>query len=816
MVNVRFGSYEDFLKYFEKAPRYIQNILYKAYPDYAKKMTNDYLNSIKKIGTKAKETVTNPTKAIGTIKSQTKTKAKSLYDTFQGALGKVNKATENIKGTGAKTESKANGFKPTKLGTAGAIWGILDPKTSWNQKVLSGGLAFPATAPYAAAGLITTAVAPAGIDAYYDKKFEKDTRYNLPEGHMPNEWNLAPELKELTPAERDKYSQYYFGEMHNMIDKGSNMLQEEIDKWDNLIDRTSAVENLANNALIEGIEAPTFPSQYNINPKTYNQSIISRPPVNNTQNVQNALQPRANINQDTNIVPNYQQALTANVAPVNYQFDIPDYKTLNLAIQDDISKLQDMVNITNGTYIPNRNNTLSLQDFKNNINPADYTTKLTPDEQKQFNIWSNDMKAKGLINPNDNFQDYDMQGYWKNEVLNNTNLANGNAQAHFTDKYKMPNHPTFSNDSIYAVGDNAKYAGYWNGDKYIPPTITNKENTPMNNQGNIAAGSEALANYLAMVEGNQAALQKQQQQQASEILKNYQQAMKADRLQNIANAFANMNNYTTERAPFEQVLPNGQVITMRFDKQVPGRQLPTNTTSNVDNYTQMVKNQLALQPKAVDNTALTEKALTAQAMANKYGVDPLIFLNDDLALEYMKGQNTIANTQTTGTERRKDIPLNVQGDVIRENAKGMNDLMVDAFNNQYSMALEQLKQRGMNDRQAQELAYRTTIAQFSKDYDAYLKYQEFLYDMKKARLNANTQLGVANIYSQRPTNTADPLQDMYKKSQIFSTGMAIQNPMQQQQYWEYVTGNTPGAVTPTQFGTTIDQEQILRNSRRRR
>lgn len=687
MVNVRFGSYEDFLKYFEKAPRYIQNILYKAYPDYARRMTNDYINSIKKLGTKAKETVTNPTKAIGTIKSQTKTKAKSLYDTFQGALGKVNKATENIKGTGAKTESKANGFKPTKLGTAGAIWGILDPKTSWNQKVLSGGLAFPATAPYAAAGLVTTAVAPAGINAYYDKKFEKDTRYNLPEGHMPNEWNLAPELKELTPAERDKYSQYYFGEMHNMIDKGSNMLQEEIDKWDNLIDRTSAVENLANNALIEGIEAPTFPSQYNINPKTYNQSIISRPPVNNTQNVQNALQPRANINQDTNIVPNYQQALTANVAPVNYQFDIPDYKTLNLAIQDDISKLQDMVN---------------------------------------------------------------------------------------------------------------------------------KENTPMNNQGNTAAGSEALANYLAMVEGNQAALQKQQQQQASEILKNYQQAMKADRLQNIANAFANMNNYTTERAPFEQVLPNGQVITMRFDKQVPGRQLPTNTTSNVDNYTQMIKNQLALQPKAVDNTALTEKALTAQAMANKYGVDPLIFLNDDLALEYMKGQNTIANTQTTGTERRKDIPLNVQGDVIRENAKGMNDLMVDAFNNQYSMALEQLKQRGMNDRQAQDLAYRTTIAQFNKDYDAYLKYQEFLYDMKKARLNANTQLGVANIYSQRPTNTSDPLQDMSKRAQIFSTGMAIQNPMQQQQFWDYVTGNTPEAVTPTQFGTTIDQEQILRNSRRRR
>lgn len=676
MVNVRFGSYEDFLKYFEKAPRYIQNILYKAYPDYAKRMTNDYINSIKKLGAKAKETVTNPTKAIGTIKSQAKTGAKSISDTIQGALGKVNKATENIKGTGTKTGSKASGFKPTKLGTAGAIWGIVDPKTTWNQKVLSGGLAFPATAPYAAAGLVTTAVVPSGIDAYYNKKFEKDTRYNLPEGHLPNEFNLAPELKELTPEEREKYSQYFLNDTRDMANKGSAMLQEEINNWNNLIDNNFEQKYL-NQISDNNTVAPSIPSQ----------PTISRQPVNNTQNVQNALQPRVNINQDTNIVPNYQRALMANVAPVNYQFDIPDYKTLNLAIQDDISKLQDMVN---------------------------------------------------------------------------------------------------------------------------------KENTPMNNQGNIAAGSEALANYLAMVEGNQAALQKQQQQQSSEILKNYQQAMKADRLQNIANAFANMNSYTTERAPFQQVLPNGGVITQYFDKQVPGRQLPTNTTSNVDNYMQMVKNQLALQPKAVDNTALTEKALTAQAMGNKYGVDPLIFLDPNLALEYMKGQNTIANTSVTGDERRKDVPINTQADVIKENAIGMNDLMVDAFNNQYNMALEQFKQQNMNDRQAKQLAYQTTIAQFNKEYDAYLKYQQYLYDMEKAKQNAATQLGVANIYSQRQNNSSDPLQDMYKKSQIFSTGMAIQNPMQQQQFWEYVTGNTPGAVTPTQFGTTIDQEQILRNSRRRR
>ena len=115
-----------------------------------------------------------------------------------------------------------------------------------------------------------------------------------------------------------------------------------------------------------------------------------------------------------------------------------------------------------------------LATFKQSVNPADYTTKLTPDEQKQFDIWANDMRAKGAINPNDKFQDYDMQGYWKNEVLNNTDLANGNAEAHFTDKYKMPNHETFSNESIYATGDNAKYAGHWDNNNYVTPLKNNK------------------------------------------------------------------------------------------------------------------------------------------------------------------------------------------------------------------------------------------------------------------------------------------------------------------------------------------------------
>jgi hypothetical protein len=44
------------------------------------------------------------------------------------------------------------------------------------------------------------------------------------------------------------------------------------------------------------------------------------------------------------------------------------------------------------------------------------------------------------------------------------------------DKFKKPNHPTFSNQSKYATGANAAKAGTWdNNDQFVPasPTETN-------------------------------------------------------------------------------------------------------------------------------------------------------------------------------------------------------------------------------------------------------------------------------------------------------------------------------------------------------
>lgn len=62
-MDIRFGNYKQFVEFFIKAPRNVQKILYKAYPDFAARMTNEYLNTIKKIKG-AKPIPNNPNKQM--------------------------------------------------------------------------------------------------------------------------------------------------------------------------------------------------------------------------------------------------------------------------------------------------------------------------------------------------------------------------------------------------------------------------------------------------------------------------------------------------------------------------------------------------------------------------------------------------------------------------------------------------------------------------------------------------------------------------------------------------------------------------------
>ena len=111
-----------------------------------------------------------------------------------------------------------------------------------------------------------------------------------------------------------------------------------------------------------------------------------------------------------------------------------------------------------------------------------YNTNLTAEEEKQFQVWAKENgREKDVI-------DYDLRGAWKEMQ---SGQMSEDSRGHLGDKYKKPNHPTFSNQSIYSVGDNA--GGIWSvedGKDVFTVTVSSESE------------AEYLKNYFYKVEPN--------------------------------------------------------------------------------------------------------------------------------------------------------------------------------------------------------------------------------------------------------------------------------------------------------------------------
>jgi len=91
------------------------------------------------------------------------------------------------------------------------------------------------------------------------------------------------------------------------------------------------------------------------------------------------------------------------------------------------------------------------------IDPAQFETKLTPDEESKFQAW------KAQYAPNDSGNDYDLRGAFK------AGVTPDQATGHWPDTFKKPNEPTFSNQSIYAKA-RPDLAGSWDAnDNFVLP-----------------------------------------------------------------------------------------------------------------------------------------------------------------------------------------------------------------------------------------------------------------------------------------------------------------------------------------------------------
>ena len=83
-----------------------------------------------------------------------------------------------------------------------------------------------------------------------------------------------------------------------------------------------------------------------------------------------------------------------------------------------------------------------------------YNTPLSKDEEKKFKQWA--IKNNKL----NDLYDYDLKGAWK--ALQEGKIS-PDERGHLSDMFKKPNHPTFSDQSIYHGIDNY-FGGSWIND----------------------------------------------------------------------------------------------------------------------------------------------------------------------------------------------------------------------------------------------------------------------------------------------------------------------------------------------------------------
>lgn len=128
------------------------------------------------------------------------------------------------------------------------------------------------------------------------------------------------------------------------------------------------------------------------------------------------------------------------------------------------------------------------------LSASPYETTLTPKEEARFQAW------KKQYAPNDSGYDYDYRGAFKQG-------EGPDKTGHWTDRFKKPNHPTFSRESQYATGQDADRAGYWRDGVFVPPvrsdakTPTVGEATAGQGASGVAASSVPSRNFLKQILG---------------------------------------------------------------------------------------------------------------------------------------------------------------------------------------------------------------------------------------------------------------------------------------------------------------------------
>lgn len=92
-------------------------------------------------------------------------------------------------------------------------------------------------------------------------------------------------------------------------------------------------------------------------------------------------------------------------------------------------------------------------------------TSLSPEEEQRYQAWKATLPGRLQYEG-----DYDLRGFYHQ----NPNFSVDVPGQHMTDEFKLPNHPTFSDESKYYGPQTQRLGGHWFGDMYVPYDDTMK------------------------------------------------------------------------------------------------------------------------------------------------------------------------------------------------------------------------------------------------------------------------------------------------------------------------------------------------------
>lgn len=105
------------------------------------------------------------------------------------------------------------------------------------------------------------------------------------------------------------------------------------------------------------------------------------------------------------------------------------------------------------------------------LNNRRFTTSLNPKDEESFRNWFSGYADSHGVDPDPDEPEhfYDARGWWKEADEQERFSVMSDPSSHLSDRYKMPGHPTFSDESVYHDPSRPETTGgHWDGGYFRP------------------------------------------------------------------------------------------------------------------------------------------------------------------------------------------------------------------------------------------------------------------------------------------------------------------------------------------------------------